>query len=194
MNSQINKILKDIEQKKGELIRAYEDLMQKYDFKWIRGKIKFSKDKILQNKKFKKHWIKSILWTQLRYLISGPFIYMMLIPVIFLDFCLLIYQQTCFRLYWIPLTKRKDYIMLDRKYLSYLNWFEKLNCIYCSYANGIFSYAVEIAWRTEKYRCPIKHAKKQSGGHNREKFFADYGDAEGFRKEFHNTKCFCKKN
>jgi len=60
---------------------------------------------------------------------------MMIIPAVILDFSLFIYQNTAVRLYKIPLAKRSDYIVFDRKELAYLNWIQKINCIYCSYVN-----------------------------------------------------------
>lgn len=33
---------------------------------------------------------------------------------------------------------------------------EKVNCVYCSYFNGLMSYLREIAGRTEQYWCPIR--------------------------------------
>ena len=90
----------------------------------------------------------------------------------------MMYQNICFRIYGIPLVKRKDYIIFDRQLLDYLNVLQKFNCIYCSYSNGIISYGMEISARTEKYRCPIKHAKKAKGIHQWQHEFADYGDPE----------------
>jgi len=58
---------------------------------------------------------------------------------------------------------------------------QKLNCIYCGYCNGLISYMREIAARTEQYWCPIKHARRTAGPHDRYAGFVDYGDAEGFR-------------
>lgn len=47
--------------------------------------------------------------------------------------------------------KRSDYIGFDRHYLGYLNPVEKLNCVYCSYVNGLMQYASAIEGRTEFY-------------------------------------------
>jgi hypothetical protein len=94
------------------------------------------------------------------------------------------------RLYKIPLAKRSDYIVYDRKELAYLNWMQKLNCIYCSYFNWLMQYAVEVAWRTEKYWCPIKHARKKAWNHDWEQHFADYGDPEWFKKVCYSIKEF----
>lgn len=70
--------------------------------------------------------------------------------------------------------------MIDRHHLAYLNSIEKLNCVYCGYANGLLAYAREIVARTEQYWCPIKHAHKLLGTHDRYARFVDYGDAEDF--------------
>jgi hypothetical protein len=117
---------------------------------------------------------------------------MMLIPAIFLDIWLFIYQQTAIRLYKIPLVKRSDYIVFDRWQLAYLNWIQKIDCIYCSYFNGVMQYSVEVAWRTEKYWCPIKHANKKAWEHAWEEHFADYWDPKWFKKAFWNIKEFEK--
>jgi hypothetical protein len=63
-----------------------------------------------------------------------------------------------------------------------LNALEKLNCVYCSYANGLIAYVREIAGRTEQYWCPIKHARRVIGAHPHYAQFQDYGDAAAFRK------------
>ena len=70
---------------------------------------------------------------------------------------------------------------------------QKINCLYCSYVNGLFQYAVEVAGRTEKYWCPIKAARRKAGSHNWEEDFADYGNPEEFKKQFNNNKAFFEK-
>jgi hypothetical protein len=72
-------------------------------------------------------------------------------------------------------------IVLDRHYLKYLNVLERLNCDYCSYFNGLSSYATEIAARTEQYWCPIKHAAGKAQRHSKAHLFVDYGDADSYR-------------
>ena len=76
-----------------------------------------------------------------------------------------------------------NYLVFDRHQLAYLNFIEKLNCAYCSYANGVIAFAREVAARTEVYWCPIKHARRILGPHPHYQGFADFGDAEGFRKQ-----------
>jgi hypothetical protein len=72
--------------------------------------------------------------------------------------------------------------VIDRHRLGYLNAIEKLNCVYCGSANGVFAYVREIAGRTEQYWCPIRHAKRVRGPHGHYHAFVDFGDVDGYRK------------
>jgi hypothetical protein len=106
----------------------------------------------------------------------------MSVPIALLDVWISLYQAICFRAYGIVPVQRSKYIVFDRHQLAYLNSIEKLNCMYCSYANGVFAYVREIAGRTEQYWCPIRHAKRVRAPHLQYHHFIDYGDAEGYRK------------
>jgi len=184
MRNKINQLLEDIDKKKQELRIEYGKLKNKYGFKIVGRKIIWNKEKIREFKKYKKSILESIFSARVREVLSIPFIYSMIVPAIILDLFLFIYQQTAIRLYKIPLVKRSDFIVFDRKDLAYLNILQKINCMYCSYFNWIVQYAVEIAGRTEKYWCPIKHARKKAWEHNWEEYFADYGDPESFKQTF----------
>ena len=184
MNSKINDILSEIDKKKQELKQEYLKIKEKYGFiiKW--HKIIFNSESKKENIRQRKPILETIFTAQIREIISIPFIYSVFFPAIFLDFILFIYQQTAFRLYRIPLVKRSNYIIYDRSELDYLNGIQKINCIYCSYVNWLFWYAVEIWGRTERYWCPIKHARKNPWWHDWEKHFADYWDAKWFKQVF----------
>ena len=188
MKPKINKILEEIQNKKEELIKEYSKLKDKYGFKIEGKKIIWNKQKKEELKKQKKPILDTIFWTEFREILSIPFIYAMIIPAVILDIFLFIYQNTAVRLYKIPLVKRSDYIVFDRRQLVYLNFLQKINCMYCSYFNWIMQFAVEVAWRTEKYWCPIKHARKKAWSHDWEQFFADYGDPEWFKQTFCSIK------
>jgi hypothetical protein len=70
---------------------------------------------------------------------------------------------------------------MDRHRLAYLNGIEKLNCAYCTYANGLIAYVREVAGRTEQYWCPIRHARRIPAPHRRYAHFFEYGDAAAYR-------------
>jgi hypothetical protein len=105
-----------------------------------------------------------------------------------LDLSISLFQQICFRIYKIPRVRRKDYLTIDRQHLAYLNPIEKLNCTYCSYANGLMAYCREITARTEQFWCPIKHARRTLDTHHRARRFLDYGDAEAWRAELERVR------
>ncbi len=115
-------------------------------------------------------------------ILTAPVIYALIFPLVLLDLFVTIYQAVCFPVYGIPKVRRGDYLVFDRHHLAYLNALEKLNCAYCSYANGLIAYVRDIAGRTEQYWCPIKHARRVIGAHPRYAMFEDYGDADGYRK------------
>lgn len=113
--------------------------------------------------------------------LTSPVIYSLILPLALADLWVSLYQAICFRAYGIAQVRRRDYIALDRDRLGYLNLVERLNCAYCSYANGLVAYVREVASRTEQYWCPIKHAVRIPDPHQRYFEFLEYGDAEGYR-------------
>lgn len=121
--------------------------------------------------------------TPILHLLSAPVICSVLIPALVLDGFVTLYQSICFPIYKIAKVKRSDYIIIDRHRLGYLNAIEKLNCLYCSYFNGLMGYISEIAARTEQYWCPIRHATRMKTIHSRYQKFFEYGDSDRFRKE-----------
>jgi hypothetical protein len=120
--------------------------------------------------------------------LTAPAIYALIIPLVLLDLFVAIYQSVCFPVYGIPRVRRRDYLAFDRGQLAYLNALEKLNCAYCSYANGLLAHVREVASRTEEYWCPIKHARRVLGLHARYGSFVDYGDADGYRHDLERLR------
>ena len=115
--------------------------------------------------------------------ITAPVIYSLIVPIALLDVAIIVYQAICFPIYKIPRVRRTDYLIFDRHHLAYLNILEKINCAYCSYANGAIAFMREVAARTEVYWCPIKHARRVLGPHPHYQGFADFGDAQVFREK-----------
>ncbi|MCB1333148.1 MAG: hypothetical protein KDK26_05735 [Roseivivax sp.] len=114
--------------------------------------------------------------------LTAPVIYALIVPLVLLDLGVALYQALCFPVYGIPRVRRGDYIVIDRQHLAYLNALQKLNCVYCGYANGLIALVREVAARTEAYWCPIKHASRVSDPHRRYLGFQDYGDETRYRE------------
>lgn len=135
-----------------------------------------------QQRRYKIGLFRFLRRTRFLVLLTAPVIYLGWIPFLLMDAFVSLYQAVCFPVYRIPKVKRTDYIVLDRSDLPYLNLIEKFNCFYCSYGNGVAAYTREVAARTEQYWCPIKHARRIRGAHERYPQFFDHGDAEAFRQ------------
>lgn len=121
--------------------------------------------------------------------ISLPFIWSLLIPLILLDIWIELYHRICFSLYGLKYVRRSNYIRIDRHKLKYLNWYQKISCAYCGYANGLVHYWSVIAGMTEKYWCSIRH-KKYPGfkAPEHHKDFMKYGDEKTFHERYNINK------
>jgi hypothetical protein len=114
--------------------------------------------------------------------LTAPVIYSLAVPFVVMDAWVSFYQAVCFRAWGIARVRRSRYFAIDRHKLAYLNGIEKLNCLFCSYANGLIAYVREIAARTEQYWCPIHHARRVRHPHDYYKAFAPYGDPEAYHR------------
>ena len=137
----------------------------------------------------------------LRYLLSGdiltvitlPLVYVLALPFALLDLSVSLYQAVCFRAWGLAPVRRRAYFAIDRHKLSYLNALESVNCMYCSYANGVIGYVREIAARTEQYWCPIRHRRRIRHPHERYAGFVAYGDAAGYRSRQASLRAALRK-
>ena len=146
-------------------------------------RVRFEREVLDQQRRFKTGLLRYILKADWRHVVSAPFVYAVFFPMVLLDLSVICYEFVCFPLYRIERVRRRDYLVFDRSHLAYLNLLEKINCAYCSYANGLASYVREVVARTEQYWCPIKHARKVLQAHPYYNGFADFGDAQGYREQ-----------
>ena len=124
-----------------------------------------------------------------RHLLTLPFIFSAIIPILILDIWIEIFHRISFPFYRIPYVKRGQYIKIDRHKLSYLDPMQKLNCAYCGYANGVLQYCVQIFGETEKYWCSINHEKDEifiAPPHPTE--FNAYNNEEEYIKEYKSKR------
>ncbi len=98
-------------------------------------------------------------------------IYSMIIPVLLLDIWMSIYQAIYFSILDIPKVHKKDYIIFDRWQLHKLNIWQRINCAYCEYVNGLLAWAKGVSNQTEIYSCAIKHSARRKGQENELKFY-----------------------
>lgn len=182
MTSTIDFLIERINKLENELEAEMAKRRAKLRFGLERGRVIFEQEILRRHRE-----LKTGLWPYIRearpmVVLTAPIIYSVIIPLVLLDLFVTVYQMACFPAYGIEKVRRCDYFAFDRRHLAYLNVLEKINCAYCSYANGLINYTREIASRTEQHWCPIKHARRVLGTHPNYLGFDDFGDVDAFRK------------
>lgn len=183
MNNLFEKQFEKIRRLEKELEKEFSVISKELANNFKKRKIQFEKSIRQQQKKYKTNVFKYVISARTRHILLAPVIYAMIIPIVFMDLAIFIYQHLCFRTFGVPIVKRKEYFVIDRQHLSYLNTLEKINCVYCGYGNAVASYTKETVARTEQYWCPIKHASRIKDPHSRYYKFFDYGDAKTYREK-----------
>ncbi len=188
MNDKIKEMIEEIEAMKVKLGEEIAQQEKDISYEIQNGYVRFEQEIFNRQKENMKNllaWFRDI---PLLHLLASPLVYAMVIPAILFDIILFVYQQVIFRIFKFKFIKRSDYILFDRQYLGYLNSIEKLNCLYCTYFNGLMQYAAAIAGRTELYFCPIKHAKKVAYQHDYYDEFFSYGDEDKYQEKLEEIR------
>jgi hypothetical protein len=188
MNDKLTKILDEMRKLEHQLILELQKGEEEFFYSVKHKRVKFEREVKARHRQMAKrirHYLKE---AEILNILTAPVIWSCLFPAVFMDMVLSFYQAVCFPIYGIPKVNRKDYIVIDRHYLSYLNGLEKINCVYCGYFNGLIGYVQEIAARTEQYWCPIRHARKTRFVHDRYSKFFDYGDGVSYRKNIESVR------
>lgn len=183
MNGRIDEIAAQIKTLEDELVEELRKKQDEFFYTLEDKKVRFEESVIREGRARIISSIKYLSSFSILTIFTIPFIWSMMIPALMVDIFVTIYQSICFPIYKIPKVKRKDYVIMDRYNLFYLDKVERINCWYCEYFNGVIAYTREIAARTEQFWCPIKHSKPQKEMHSRYDKFFDFGDYERYRKE-----------
>lgn len=181
MNTDLEQLRARIAELRQALEAGLEERRQVWRYRIERGRAVFDAGARQHHKDLREGLAGYVARARLSVVITAPFIYALIVPFALLDLFVSVYQAVCFPVYGIAKVRRADHIILDRHMLGYLNGLQKLNCLYCGYANGLISYVREIAGRTEAHWCPIKHSRSAADPHPHYDTFCDFGDAEGFR-------------
>lgn len=182
INEQIKDLISRIDAMQAELEAEFARQSAGLRYGFEHGRAVFEEEVLRRHRE-----MQTRLWTYIRkarpmVVLTAPIIYSLIIPLVLLDLFVSVYQAACFPAYGLTKVRRSDYLIFDRGHLAYLNALEKLNCAYCSYANGVIAYVREVAAMTEAHWCPIKHARKALSTHEKYRDFVAFGDAEAYRK------------
>jgi hypothetical protein len=180
MPTATEQILSRIRDLQEEMEEEFRRRRERFRYRFEGGRVVFETEVKKQHRALRVRLSTFLRQTRPLTVLTAPVIYSLVVPLVLLDLFVTLYQAICFPAYGIEKVKRADFIRVDRHHLAYLNALQKLNCVYCGYANGLIGYVQEIAGRTEAFWCPIKHAARIGMHHAYYAQFVDYGDAEGF--------------
>jgi hypothetical protein len=182
MPSRLDDLLDRIASLERELEVELNQARAQWRYRLETGRVRFEREVRLAHRRLKQRIPRFLRESSLKNVLTAPVVYSLIVPIALIDVWISVYQAICFRLYGIARVRRSSYVVIDRHHLAYLNAIEKLNCVYCGYANGVLAYVREVAGRTEQYWCPIRHAKRVRAPHAHYRRFIDYGDAEGYHE------------
>jgi len=188
MDPRISTLIARIEQIEEEIEEELRRRRIQLHADFEHRRVAFERHLVVQQRQFRRGVLQYLRSAELRNVATAPFIYLVFFPLLLLDLAITLYQFVCFPLYRVARLHRADYFVFDRTHLAYLNVIEKVNCAYCSYANGLATYLREIAGRTEQYWCPIKHSRRVLAAHPYYNAFVDFGDAEDYRRQLQELR------
>jgi hypothetical protein len=182
MPSPLDDLLERAARLEREIEHELDQAREHWRYRIDAGRVRFEQDVRAAHQRLKQSIPAYLRESNPLHLLVAPVIYSLIVPFVILDVWITLYQVICFPIFGIARVRRDAYVVFDRQHLAYLNLIEKVNCVYCGYANGVLAYVREIAGRTEQYWCPIRHAKRVRAPHPHYREFVDYGDAAGYQR------------
>ena len=183
MPTRIDRLRRHTARLEHELEEEFVRARDRWRYRIESGRVRFERDARRAHQRLKQGIPRFIRESNPLNFLTAPVIYSLIVPIALLDLWISTYQGVCFPIYGISHVRRSAYIVIDRHHLAYLNGIEKLNCVYCGYANGVLAYVREVAGRTEQYWCPIRHAKRVRSPHPHYHEFVEFGDAKGYHQQ-----------
>ena len=181
MTSSLERLAERVRDLHDALEAELDDKRREFRYRIERGRVVFEAEVRARHRAARERLGSFLARTRILVVLTAPAIYALIVPLALLDLFVTIYQAVCFPVYGIPRVARRDFIVIDRQHLAYLNALQKLNCLYCGYANGLIAWVREVAARTEAHWCPIKHASRLAEPHALYPGFVDFGDERAFQ-------------
>ena len=157
MDSKLDLLLKKMKLLEDELLVELQAKEEQFRYEIRQRKIHFTAAATAQHQKLAKTIRRYLVEARPLSVLTAPVIWSCLLPMLLIDLWATIYQFICFPIYGIPKVRRRDYVVMDRSKLRYLNPIERFNCVYCEYVNGLIAYVQEVAGRTEQYWLSLIH-------------------------------------
>lgn len=183
----MSSLIDDLAERAADLERQIEAELntgrRQWHYRVYKGRVLFARRSRAALSRLRQNIPRYLRESEPLHMLVAPVVYSLVAPVALLDVWVTLYQWVCFPVFGIASVRRSAYVVIDRHRLPYLNGIEKLNCVFCGYANGVLAYVREVSARTEQFWCPIRHAKRVRAPHPHYRAFVDYGDARGYHQQ-----------
>ena len=111
MVTDISKLLEDIHGLQEQLELFFEEAREKFRYTLDDGRVRFSREVQQLQRRYRVSSIRYLLGADWRSVVTAPFIYGMIVPLVILDLSFTVFQQLCFRAYGIPRVARGNYLV-----------------------------------------------------------------------------------
>lgn len=95
----------------------------------------------------------------LRHIFVAPFAIFMLIPLIFFDICISLYQRIAFKICKMKRVNRAPHFKIDPHRIALLSKMQRVYAVYIFYAEGVMNYAKKIIQESADYWCKQRQIK-----------------------------------
>ncbi|MGZ8136747.1 MAG: hypothetical protein ACXW1W_07165 [Methylococcaceae bacterium] len=115
MPTQLEILLDKIKALENELVEELQKQQEEFAYEIRKRRVYFEANVIVRHKQYAKRLLRYITDAPLGHILSAPFIWLCLVPMLAMDAAISLYHSVCFPIYGIPKVKRQDYIVFDRQ-------------------------------------------------------------------------------
>ena len=113
MDPHIGEFMARIRELEQRIEQEAQERRQQWQADFESRKVRFEAEVLAQQKRFRMGLMRYVLSADWRSVLSVPFIYPVIVPLLLLDVSVTVYQWVCFPLYRIPRVKRSHYFVFD---------------------------------------------------------------------------------
>lgn len=122
LKERVGELLDDIRRKEAELVELLQGSEEEFRYRLEGTKVRFERAVLEAHRKLRSALLPWLVRSELRNVLSAPFIYAMIVPISLLDLTMTLYQWVCFPLYGIERVARRRYLVVDRQQLDYAEY------------------------------------------------------------------------
>jgi hypothetical protein len=129
MSDDVQDLIDRLREIEDALESQFEARRKIFHYELKKKKAVFEASIVAQHREIKTGVLRFLKNAPILSLLTAPFIYGLIVPLVFLDLNVILFQWICFPVWGLSPVRRSDYLVIDRQYPAYLNGIQKLNCV-----------------------------------------------------------------